>query len=212
MNTRTAPAPATPAIDNRGLLAAIGAFIIWGLLPLFIKLLPNVPVLQLTAHRLTWGCLFGLGWLALRGELGHVWAALANPKVRWRLCASVALISLNWITYVYGIATHRVVETSLGYFINPLVNVTIGVLVLSERLNNTQWASVALAAGGVSYLAWASGHLPWISLTLACSFALYGQCASWCRWMPWPASPPKRSSCCRWASATWSGARSRVPA
>lgn len=170
MNTRTD----TPAIDSRGFIAAVGAFVVWGLLPIYLKQLQAVPVLQVTSHRLIWGCLFALSWLAVRGELPHVWAALANPKVRWRLCASAAFISMNWITYVYGIASHRVVETSLGYFINPLVNVTLGVLVLSERLNKAQWTAVSIAAAGVAYLAWTAGHPPWIALTLAFSFGLYG--------------------------------------
>lgn len=173
MDTRTDPAPA-PALDGRGLAAAAGAFTVWGLLPIYLKQLQHVPVLQVTSHRLIWGCLFALGWLALRRELDQVWAALANPKVRWRLCASAAFIGINWIAYVYGIASHRVVETSLGYFINPLVNVTLGVLVLSERLNKAQWTAVGIAAAGVSYLAWTAGQPPWISLTLAFSFGLYG--------------------------------------
>lgn len=174
MNTRNdSPTSSQPGM-GRGLLAAVGAFLIWGLLPLYLKQLPDVPVLQVTAHRLIWGCLLALGWLALRGELPQVRAALANPGVRWKLCLSAALVSINWIAYVYGIATHRVVETSLGYFINPLVNVMLGVLVLSERLNRTQWTAVIVAAAGVSYLAWSAGHPPWIALTLAFSFGLYG--------------------------------------
>jgi chloramphenicol-sensitive protein RarD len=84
------------------------------------------------------------------------------------------LISINWITYMFGIATHRVVETSLGYFINPLVNVVLGVVLLSERLNAAQWTAVAIAAAGVAWLTWSAGTLPWISLTLAFSFGFYG--------------------------------------
>jgi chloramphenicol-sensitive protein RarD len=166
--------PSTSAIDLRGLSSAAGAFFIWGLLPLYLKALERVPVLQVTAHRLVWGCLFALGWLALRRELGGVKEALANPGVRWRLLASAALISVNWMTYIYGIAIDRVVETSLGYFINPLLNVVLGVVVLRERLNPVQWTAVAIAAGGVSYLTWSAGHPPWIALTLAFSFGLYG--------------------------------------
>ena len=112
--------------------------------------------------------------LQLRGEVGHVRAALRDPKTRWRLCASATLISINWLTYVYGIAANRVVETSLGYFINPLVNVLLGVLLLSERLNAAQWTAVTIAAAGVAWLTWTAGHPPWISLTLAFSFGLYG--------------------------------------
>jgi chloramphenicol-sensitive protein RarD len=163
-----------PRSDARGFAAAATAFLIWGLVPLYLKALHAVPVLQVTAHRLVWGCAFAFGWLALRGEVGQVRAALANPDTRWRLCASAALISINWVTYVWGIAANRVVETSLGYFINPLVNVLLGVLILRERLNAAQWSAVVIAAAGVSYLAWSAGHPPWISLTLAFSFSFYG--------------------------------------
>ena len=174
MNTSVTP-PAPPArMDGRGLAAAATAFFIWGLLPLYLKFLQAVPVLQVTAHRLVWGCLFALGWLAVRGELSHVRAALLDVRTGWRLCLSAALISINWVMYVYGIASNHVVETSLGYFINPLVNVLLGVLVLSERLNRAQWTAVAIAAAGVAYLTWSAGHLPWIALTLAFSFGLYG--------------------------------------
>jgi chloramphenicol-sensitive protein RarD len=160
--------------DPRGLAAAATAFFIWGLLPLYLKALQAVPVLQITAHRLVWGCVFAFVWLKLRGEIGRVWAALREPATRWRLCASATLISINWITYVYGIAANRVVETSLGYFINPLVNVLLGVVLLSERLNAAQWTAVAIASAGVGWLTWTAGHPPWISLTLAFSFGLYG--------------------------------------
>jgi len=152
----------------------VGAFLIWGLLPLYLKALLSVSVLQVTAHRLVWGCVFALLWLALRRELSGVRRALADPGVRWRLFASAALISANWMTYIFGIATNRVVETSLGYFINPLLNVVLGVVVLRERLNAVQWTAVAIAAAGVSYLTWSAGRPPWIALTLALSFGLYG--------------------------------------
>jgi chloramphenicol-sensitive protein RarD len=167
-------ASTTTRLDGSGLAAAAGAFLIWGLLPLYLKQLQHVPVLQVTAHRLVWGCLFAIAWLAIRRELSGVRTALSTPSVRWRLFASAALVSVNWMTYIWGIATHRVVETSLGYFINPLLNVVLGVVVLSERLNPVQWTAVAIAAGGVAYLTWTAGHPPWIALTLAFSFGLYG--------------------------------------
>jgi len=112
--------------------------------------------------------------LALRGELRNVWAALADPRVRARLLISAGLISANWITYVWGVANNHVVETSLGYFINPLFNVLLGVVLLSERLNRAQWTAVAIAAGGVAWLTWSAGHPPWISLLLAFTFGMYG--------------------------------------
>ena len=169
--------PASPPpnhFDGRGLAAVAAAFFIWGLLPLYLKSLHSVPVLQVTAHRLVWGCVFAFAWLAMRRELTTVWSALSQPHTRSRLCLSALLISINWITYVWGIANGRVVETSLGYFINPLLNVVLGVVVLSERLNRTQWTAVAIAAIGVSYLTWSAGHPPWLALTLAITFGLYG--------------------------------------
>lgn len=168
------PAIIPESTDPRGLVAAASAFFIWGLLPIYLKTLQGVPVVQITAYRLVWGCLFAFVWLAARREVGQVRAALRDPATRWRLCASATLISVNWLTYVYGIAANRVVETSLGYFINPLVNVLLGVLLLSERLNATQWTAVTIAAVGVAWLTWTGGHPPWISLTLAFSFGLYG--------------------------------------
>jgi chloramphenicol-sensitive protein RarD len=176
-DTARALQPSSPVAirtDPRGLAAAASAFFIWGLLPLYLKALQGVPILQVTAHRLVWGCAFAFVWLRMRREIGQVWTALRDPTTRWRLCASATLISVNWITYVYGIAANRVVETSLGYFINPLVNVLLGVLLLSERLNAAQWTAVTIAATGVGWLTWTAGHPPWISLTLAFSFGLYG--------------------------------------
>ena len=170
----TSPPVTTVRTDTHGLAAAASAFLIWGLLPLYLKLFHSLSALQVTSHRLLWGCLFAMGWLAVRNQLGQVRTALANPKVRWRLCTSAALISVNWIVYVWGVSHDRVVEASLGYFINPLVNVTLGVLVLSERLNKAQWTAVTIAALGVAYLTWTAGHPPWISLTLAITFGLYG--------------------------------------
>ena len=170
----SSPPPSSSPTDLRGLSSAAGAFFIWGLLPVYLKALDHVPVLQVTAHRLAWGCVFALAWLALRHELAGIRAALKNPEVRLRLIASAALITINWTTYIYGIVTERAVETSLGYFINPLLNVVLGVLVLRERLNPVQWTAVAIAAAGVAYLTWSAGKPPWIALTLAFSFGLYG--------------------------------------
>ncbi len=173
MNAR---APALPPSQEyaRGLTAASTAFFVWGLLPLYLKALQAVPVLQVTAHRMTWGCLFAFAWLAVRGELDLMRAALADPKMRLRLLASATLISTNWLLYVWSIINDHAVEASLGYFINPLLNVLMGVLVLSERLNRAQWSAVGIAAASVLYMTWSAGHPPWIALVLALSFCLYG--------------------------------------
>lgn len=164
----------TSRIDGQGLAAAATAFLIWGLLPVYLKQLHGVSALQVTAHRLVWGCLVALIWLGVRRELPQVRAALANPKILGRLFVSAALISVNWLTYIWAIDTDRIIDASLGYFINPLVNVVLGVVVLRERLNRAQWTAVAIAAMGVSYLTWSAGQLPWIALILAFSFGLYG--------------------------------------
>jgi chloramphenicol-sensitive protein RarD len=167
------PAARRPSARS-GLAAAFGAFLIWGLFPLYLKPLSEVPALQILAHRIAWCCLLVFAWLAWRGELGAVRRALADPGTRLRLVASASLISVNWLVYVWAVTNGQVVEASLGYFINPLLNVVLGVLVLKERLNRAQWIAVTLAALGVAYLTAFAGRPPWIALVLAASFGTYG--------------------------------------
>ena len=162
----------TPA--SKGLLPAASAFAIWGLFPLYFTLLHHVSAVEVIAHRVVWSCVFVLAWIAIRGELLTLRATLTDIKVVGRLAISATLISLNWLVYVWGVMNGHVVETSLGYFIGPLVNVTLGVAILSERLTFAQWTAVALAAAGVMYLTVMAGGLPWIALMLAFSFATYG--------------------------------------
>jgi chloramphenicol-sensitive protein RarD len=133
-----------------------------------------LPALEIMSHRIVWCCVLVFGWLALRGELGLVREALANPSTRYRLMASALLISVNWLIYVWSIGNGHVIDASLGYFINPLLNVVLGVLVLGERLTTAQKIAVGLAAAGVLYLAIVAGRPPWIALSLAASFGLYG--------------------------------------
>ena len=146
----------------------------WGLLPLYLKPMAEVPALQIMAHRVLWCCLLVFGWLAVRGELGAVRAALADPASRIKLIGSAALISVNWLIYVWAVNSGHTVDASLGYFINPLLNVVLGVAVLKEHLNRAQWTAVALAAVGVLYLSLVSGRPPWIALSLAATFGTYG--------------------------------------
>jgi chloramphenicol-sensitive protein RarD len=162
------------APGRSGLAAAVGAFAMWGLFPLYLKPLSGVPALQVMSHRIVWCCLLVFAWLALRGEAGSVGAALANPGTRRRLAASAVFISLNWLIYVWAVTNGHVVDASLGYFINPLFSVVLGVFVLGERLNRAQWAAVTLATVGVLYLAVVAGRPPWIALVLAFSFGMYG--------------------------------------
>ena len=157
-----------------GVLAGVVAFLIWGAFPLYLKPLHDVPPLQIIAHRIAWACVLVLVWLFARGELGELRKPLTSPAILGRLTLSALLVTINWTAYVWGVAHGHVVETSLGYFINPLCNVLLGVVVLRERLNVAQWSAVGIAAAAVLYLAIATGSTPWIALTVAVSFSTYG--------------------------------------
>lgn len=162
------------ADTRRGVIASSAAFVIWGLFPLYLKPLVHVPATEILAHRIGWCVLFVFAWLAWQGRLREVWAALANRPVLLRLLLTALLITVNWLVYVWAISSGRVVEASLGYFIGPLFNVALGLLVLRESLDAYQWTAVGLAAAGVAWLTVAAGGLPWVALTLASSFAVYG--------------------------------------
>lgn len=159
---------------TRGLLALSCAFLIWGVLPLYVRLLRYVPPVQLTSHRLVFCCLFVLGFLRARGAQSEVWAALRERKSRNRLIASSIAIGVNWLGFVWAVNNDHVVDASLGYFINPLLNVVLGVIVLREHLRPKQRIAIGFAAVGVAYLTWLAGTPPWIALMLAFSFSLYG--------------------------------------
>jgi chloramphenicol-sensitive protein RarD len=159
---------------TKGFIAAATAFAIWGLFPLYFHPLHQVFALQVIAHRVVWSCLFVLVWMAIGGKLVSLRAALTNRSVVWRLAISATLITINWTVYVWAVTNGHVVECSLGYFINPLVNVLLGVALLSERLTRTQWTAVALAASSVVYLTIVAGSPPWIALILAFTFGTYG--------------------------------------
>ncbi|HJW47629.1 MAG TPA: EamA family transporter RarD [Lysobacter sp.] len=162
------------ADHRRGLWVAIASFVLWGLMPLYWHLLKAVPSLQIVAHRVLWSTLLVVAWLLWKD--GRTWlrAALARPRAAWMLALSGALIGFNWSLYIWAVNAGHVVESSLGYFINPLLNVVLGVAFLHERLSRAQWASVALAAAGVLWLTVQYGQPPWIAICLALSFALYG--------------------------------------
>jgi len=169
-------APATTATsDTRsGLAAAICAFLMWGLFPLYVRGIASVPPPQIIAHRIVWCSVFVLAWLAIRRELAAFGAAFAARGVVLRLATSALMVSINWLVYVWAVQNGHVVDASLGYFINPLVSVLLGVVALHERLNSAQKVAVSLAAAGVVYLTIVVGRLPWIALALALSFGLYG--------------------------------------
>jgi chloramphenicol-sensitive protein RarD len=170
----SSPPTAASSTAGSGLAAAITAFLLWGVFPLYLKPLAPVPAVEIMAHRIVWCCLLVFAWLAVRGELGAVRAALADPVSRLRLAASALMISLNWLIYVWAVTNEHVVDASLGYFINPLLSVVLGVVVLHERLNRAQMVAVGFAAAGVLYLTVVAGRPPWIALVLAASFGMYG--------------------------------------
>lgn len=165
--------PSHTAIDRQGLAAATVAYVLWGVFPLYWYLLRQVPALEVIAHRIIWCAVFVAGWLSLSQGRGWLRAALV-PGVGRMLLASSILISVNWGLYIWAVTHGHVVEASLGYFINPLVNVLLGVLLLRERLNPAQWAAVAVAAAGVLWLTLLLDRPPWIALSLAFSFSFYG--------------------------------------
>jgi chloramphenicol-sensitive protein RarD len=159
---------------NPGLLYAGLAFGIWGLYPLYLLQIASVPPLEVVLHRSAWSLLFLLGLLAVLKRWSWLPAVARQPRQLALFATSSLLLSANWLVYVFAVMSGQVLEASLGYFINPLVSVLLGVLVLHERLRPVQWVAVALAAAGVAWLTLQTGRLPWMALMLACSFAVYG--------------------------------------
>jgi len=165
--------PATTML-REGVAAALGAYVLWGLVPIFFKQLGNVPALEIIAHRVVWSLLLVGGLLAVRGQLAPVWRHACNPRTLLRAAIAAALVMTNWLVFVWAVNVDRILETSLGYFITPLVSIVLGVLVLHERLRPRQWIAVALALIGVALEGWRMGGLPWVSLVLAATFGSYG--------------------------------------
>ena len=159
---------------NAGIVYATLAFVTWGLFPLYLRQVASVHPIEVVLHRSTWSLLFVLCLLAALRRFDGLRPLLAQPRRLGQFVLSALLLSCNWLVYVFAVQSGHVVEASLGYFINPIVSVLLGVLVLHERLNRVQWAAVALAAAGVLWLTWLNGRLPWIALVLAISFGLYG--------------------------------------
>lgn len=179
MSEAAGPAPAgapvpSPRTAGIGMLSALGAFLMWGLFPAYFKQLVEVPAVEVLAHRIVWSALFTAGLLTVIGNWRAVAIVFASRRLVATLALSAAVISLNWGVFIWAVANERVLESSLGYYINPLVSVMLGVIVLGERLRLMQWAAVALAAAAVGYEVLGLGRFPWVSLTLAFSFGFYG--------------------------------------
>ncbi len=159
---------------NKGIWYAVGAYFLWGLFPIYWKLLQSVSAVQVVSHRVVWSFVFLVLIVLVTGQVGKFRAAAFTPKNFGVYALAGVLVSTNWLIYVWAVNADHIVETSLGYFINPLVSVLLGVIFLRERLRPMQWAPVALAAAGVLYLTFEFGRLPWIAISLAFSFGLYG--------------------------------------
>lgn len=158
-----------PREHRAGLLYGLGAFLFWGFAPLYFKAVGHVPALELLGHRVVWAVII----LA-----GFVWWQRAWLKLERRawamLFVSATLIAVNWLVFIIAVHSDRLLEATLGYYINPLVNIVLGMLFLGERMRPFQWVAVILAAFGTAWMTWAQGGLPWITLVLAFSFGFYG--------------------------------------
>ncbi|WP_421734756.1 EamA family transporter RarD [Cellulomonas sp.] len=167
------PAPAA-ALDGLGLATGVGAYVLWGVLPLYFPLLQPAGAVEIIAHRVVWSLLFCLLLLLATRTWGTFVAALRNRRTLGVLAVAAVLLAVNWLVFVFGILTDRVVDAALGYYINPLVTVTLAVVVLRERLRAVQWVALGFGAAAVVVITAGYGQLPWIALTLALSFGFYG--------------------------------------
>ncbi|MBC7955140.1 MAG: EamA family transporter RarD [Cytophagales bacterium] len=159
---------------STGALYAALAFALWGIFPLYFRQIAHVPSGEILIHRIVWSLVFVLVVLSVRRQWSWLKPVLRQPRVLAAFTASALLLSVNWLTYIWAVNNGHVIDASLGYFINPLVNVLLGYTVLHERLRRMQWVALGLAAAGVLWLTIQAGHLPWIALALAGSFGAYG--------------------------------------
>lgn len=159
---------------RRGLLQGVLAYGLWGVVAAYWKLLAAVHPIELIAHRAIWGLCTFAAIVAMTGQLGALRAALRDVRTIGVMAATGALLAVNWILFVWAIISGHLLDASLGYFINPLVSVALGTIVLRERLSRLQWIAIVLAGLGVAILTWRAGRVPWVALLLASTFGLYG--------------------------------------
>lgn len=159
---------------KKGMWYAFSAYLLWGILPVYLKSLQSVPSIQILGHRIVWSVLLLAIIVTWQRQWKDVKAIFQSKRAMFILFIAACLLSINWLTYIWGVNSGYVVETSLGYFINPLVSVVLGVFFLKERLRAWQYLPLGLAVSGVIFLTWSYGRLPWIALVLASSFGTYG--------------------------------------
>lgn len=160
--------------SKEGVLYAAGAFVIWGLFPIYWRLLSHVSPWEIVLHRILWCGVFMAAFLAVKDRLKGTFAALRNPRSLAILTVTALLITVNWTLFIWTVSSNQLVEASLGYYINPLLSIALGVVLLGEKLTPLRLAGVALAAAAVLVQTFTLGHFPWIALVLAASFATYG--------------------------------------
>ena len=163
-----------PKNSRIGLAATLSAYAMWGVFPLYWKALQVIPSWEIICHRIVWSLVFTLLLLVMQGRQRTLIATLSNRRILLTVIATASLLGSNWLVYIWAVNNGNIVESSLGYFINPLIAVLFGVVFLKERLRPGQWASLSVALAGVLYLTFSYGKFPWIGLTLAITFALYG--------------------------------------
>jgi chloramphenicol-sensitive protein RarD len=159
---------------NRGIIYALSAYIFWGLHPIYWKQLQSIPSAEIVAHRIVWSLLFFVVIISLRKQWPVIKNKLVSSKQLWILFLPALLIGSNWVLYIWAVNAGFIIETSLGYFISPLVSVFLGVLILKEKLAFVQWIAIMVAMAGVSIMTFVYGHFPWISLFLAFTWGIYG--------------------------------------
>ncbi len=174
MSGASAPAAGAASELRLGLACGLAAYALWGLFPLYLKQLAPADPAEIVAHRILWSVPFGAFVLSLRGQWRETLAAVRSWRVVALLALAAVLISVNWLVYVWAVANERMLQASLGYYINPLIFIATGVVVLKEKLSRTQIAAVILAGAGVSVLTFGGGVFPWPSFVLALSFTAYG--------------------------------------
>lgn len=163
-----------PRLDSRGLLLAFSAYLLWGAFPFYFKLLAAAGPFEIIGHRVLWTFVFCLAGMLAWREWGHFREVLANRRLFWRLTGAGALVTVNWSIYVWGVLNDHIVDAALGYFINPLVTVTLAVFVLHERLRTAQKVALGIGTAAVVVIAVGHGQVPWVALSLAATFGLYG--------------------------------------
>jgi chloramphenicol-sensitive protein RarD len=160
--------------SRRGLASGVAAYVLWGLLPAYFYLVAAVPALELVAQRVIWSVVLVVPLVLVARRTGAVWQALTHPRLLLALAGSAALIAANWLLYVWAVQHHQVLAASMAYFLNPLINIALGVALLGEKLRRAQAAAVVLAGAGVAVLALDAGTGLWLSLSIALTFAFYG--------------------------------------